>query len=216
MRLRLGAPRAAMVIAPHPDDEAIGAGKLIRVLRQRGCRVSVVVVSDGAASHATSRRWPPARLVAERRRETRRALRRLGVHAGAVVFLGLPDGRLPSVEGRCRRAIRREIARQPRLDLLVGPAGDDHHPDHRVVAAALAGGVGGARRLAYRVWPARREGRGGTVRLPAGAAAVGKRSLIRCHRTQCGAVRDDPAGFSIARHELDAFAHPVEWFEERR
>ena len=214
--LRLGSPRTALVIAPHPDDEAIGAGKLIRTLRQRGTRVRVVVVSDGAASHPGSRRWPRVRLVTERRRETRRALCRLGVRADEIVFLGLPDGALSLAGGRCERAVRREIARQRPLDLLVGPAGDDHHPDHRAVAAAMIARAGAGRQLAYRVWPARREGGGRAQRLAAGATTLGKRSLIRCYRTQCGAVRDDPAGFSIAPHELAAFAHPVERFEEVR
>ena len=47
-----------------------------------------------------------------------------------------------------------------------------------------------------------------------GAAAKG--SLIRSHRTQLGAITDDPQGFSIAAHELAVFAHPVEYFVEER
>ena len=216
MRLRLGTPRAALIVAPHADDEAIGAGKLIRALRQRGARVSVLVVTDGAASHPGSRRWPRGRLIAERRRETRRAMRRLGVPAGAIEFLGLPDGGLSREGERCRRAVIRAIAHHRRLDLLVGPSARDGHPDHRAVAAAMAAAPRGARRLTYPVWPPARRGSARLSGLPAGAAVVGKRSLIRCYRTQCGAVRDDAAGFSIARHELDAFAHPVELFREVR
>jgi LmbE family N-acetylglucosaminyl deacetylase len=210
--LRLGSPRTAMVIAPHPDDEAIGAAKLIRLLRQRGTQVWVVVVSDGSASHPGSRRWPRAKLVDERRRESRRALRRLGVCAGHIRFLGLPDGALSLPEARCTRAVRREIGRRRALDLLVGPAANDHHPDHRAVASAMDA-TRAARRLAYRIWPAGGRTRTRALRLSSGAATVSKRSLIRCYRTQCGAISDDPAGFSIARHELDAFAHPLEWFE---
>ena len=52
--------------------------------------------------------------------------------------------------------------------------------------------------------------RGASVTMPGGAAA--KRSLIRVHRTQLGAITDDPHGFAIARHELAVFAHPVERF----
>lgn len=216
MRLRLGNPRTALVIAPHADDEAIGAGKLIRALRQRGTRVGVLIVSDGAASHPGSRRWPRERLVAERRRETRRALRRLGVDAGGIEFLGLADGALSLAATRCGRAVIRAIARHRRLDLLVGPSGQDGHPDHRAVAAAIAAAPRPARRLAYPVWPPPKRGGTRLSRLPAAAAMIGKRSLIRAYRTQCGTVRDDPAGFSIARHELDAFAHPVEHFQELR
>jgi hypothetical protein len=50
--------------------------------------------------------------------------------------------------------------------------------------------------------------------MPGGSAA--KRSLIRVHRTQLGAIADDPAGFAIARHELDAFSHPLEAYLEVR
>lgn len=225
--MRLGRPRAALIVAPHPDDEVIGAGLLIAALRRRGCAVRVVVVSDGGASHTGSARWPRARLVAERRRESRRALKRLAVSKGAVIFLGLPDGALDRAS--CRRALG-AMVRQRRLDLIVGPAPDDDHPDHRTVARALAGAPGKTRRLAYRVWPARRRplplasrvaspGGGGlesgrVMRLA--GAGLAKRSLIRCYRTQLGAIADDPQGFAIARHELDAFAHPIERFVELR
>ncbi|GAA0662838.1 LmbE family N-acetylglucosaminyl deacetylase [Sphingomonas insulae] len=213
MRLRLGRPRHAVVIAPHPDDEVIGAAALIGALRRRGCRVTIVIVSDGAASHPGSRRWPAARLIAERYRESRRALRRLGVPAGAVRTLGLPDGAVSAHLPACTLALRRIVAD---ADLIVAPAIGDAHPDHRAVAMALRRVPGGARRLAYQVWPPRSldrgRGRGRTLAAPGGSA--GKRSLIRLHRTQLGAISDDPAGFAIARHELDAFCYPLEAFVE--
>ncbi|WP_443029636.1 PIG-L deacetylase family protein, partial [Sphingomonas sp. TX0522] len=37
------------MIAPHPDDEVIGAAGLIARLRRHGARVRVAVVTDGAA-----------------------------------------------------------------------------------------------------------------------------------------------------------------------
>ncbi len=48
------------------------------------------------------------------------------------------------------------------------------------------------------------------------AGAAAKRSLIRVHRTQLGAITDDPHGFAIARHELAVFSHAVERFGEDR
>ncbi|WP_445191526.1 PIG-L deacetylase family protein [Sphingomonas sp. Tas61C01] len=213
MRLRIGNPRTALIVAPHPDDEVIGAAALIQSLRRGGTRVRVVVVADGAASHPASRRWPRARLVSARRRESRRALARLGVTAGAVRFLGLPDGGL---SGRCDRAVGRVVARHRQLGLIVGPMIDDAHPDHRAVAAAIARCRTPARRLGYRVWPHRRGGQklAASVRMAGGWLA--KRSLIGVYRTQLGMIRDDPGGFAIARHELAAFAHPLETFEELR
>lgn len=38
-----------LVVAPHPDDEVLGAGGLIRAWAARGARVSVLSVSDEKA-----------------------------------------------------------------------------------------------------------------------------------------------------------------------
>jgi len=218
VRLRPGRPRHVVVVAPHPDDEIIGAAALIATLVRRGSRVTVVIVSDGAASHPGSRRWPRARLIAERHHESRRALRRLGVAAGAVRRLDLPDGAVGAHRADLTRALRRIVraGAGAGVDLIVGPAAADAHPDHRAVAAALHRIGGGSRRLSYQVWPPQSPLRRGSrlVAMPGGSAA--KRSLIRVHRTQLGAIADDPAGFAIARHELDAFSHPLEAYLEVR
>ncbi|MGO1304454.1 MAG: PIG-L family deacetylase, partial [Sphingomonas parapaucimobilis] len=47
MKLDLNAVRHAVVVAPHPDDEIIGAAGLIQALRRQGSVVRVVVVSNG-------------------------------------------------------------------------------------------------------------------------------------------------------------------------
>ncbi len=215
MRLSLAGVRRAAIVAPHPDDEIIGAAALIAALRRNGCDVRVIVVSDGAASHPGSLKWPRRRLVAARRLESLRALRRLEVLPGKVRFLGLPDGAVGTQEAQCRRALHAAL-RRACPDLIVGPAISDAHPDHRAVAAALRQWRSGARRLSYKVWPPRQRlgARGGLVVSPRGASA--KRSLIRVHRTQLGAIRDDPSGFAIAPHELAAFAYPIECFVEER
>lgn len=211
----LAGVRRAVIVAPHPDDEVIGAAALIDALRERGCDVRVIVVSDGAASHPASRQWPRRRLVAARRQESLRALRRLTVLPGKVRFLGLPDGALGTREGLCRRALHAMLARV-RADLVVGPATDDAHPDHQAVAAALRQWQPGVRRLSYKVWPPRRRVSGCGLRIVSRAGASVKRSLIRLHRTQLGAITDDPNGFAIAPHELAAFAHPIEFFVKER
>ncbi len=195
-----------MVVAPHPDDEVIGAAALIRALMRKGTTVRVVVVTDGAASHPGSERWPRRRLVAARRRESRLALRRLGIMADGVAFLSLADGRVDQTA--CDRALHREARRTGRLDLIAGPAAADGHPDHRAVATALRTCRHPARRLYHQVWPPATRMAGPILALP--IAVTAKRSLIRVHRTQLGAIRDDPTGFAIARHELDAFARSPE------
>ena len=215
MRLRLGRPRVALVVAPHPDDEVIGAFGLLRALRARGVRVRVLVVTDGAASHPGSARWPRARLTLQRRRESRWALRRLGLAAGAVRSLGLPDGGLEREPAALAHALGREVRRAAGLALLVGPAPDDDHADHRAVAVALARTPTRARRLAYPVWPAGAFARNvRTLPVPGGVAA--KRSALRVYRTQMGAITDDPQGFALSAAQVAAFTRGVERFVELR
>lgn len=216
MKLDLNAVRHAVVVAPHPDDEIIGAAGLIQALRRQGSVVRVVVVSNGAASHRNSGAWPPERLIAARRQESLSALSRLGVTRHRVTFLGLPDGGLSTRPVLCRQRLGRAIRRCRGLDMLIGPAMTDAHPDHRAVAAALRDLHFAGRRMTYQVWPPHRArgARCRTVSLAGGVAA--KRSLIRMHRTQLGVIADDLHGFTIARHELAVFAFPVEQFAEER
>lgn len=100
--LQVGAGERLVVIAPHPDDETLGAGGLIQRVLERGGAVRVVLVTAGdgyveAVMHETGQLRPrPAQYISygERRlREARRALRELGGDAiHAEHLLGFPDG----------------------------------------------------------------------------------------------------------------------------
>lgn len=213
--LSIASVRSALIVAPHPDDETIGAYRLIDRLRRRGARVRVVVVADGAASHPGSAAWPKRRLVAERRRETRRVLHHIGVFAGDIRFLGLPDG---AVGNAHRVPVARAIRTVFRLGLIALPDPSDAHEDHRAVVR-IAGTVAtpGARRLHYLVWPDRTLPRPtATHGLALGDAQAAKRGAIRRYRTQMGAVTDDPTGFTISRRELAGFSRPIELYREAR
>ncbi len=218
MKPSLGSVRRLLVIAPHPDDEAIAAWALMRQLRAKGAAVDVLVVSDGGASHPASRRWPPARLVAERRRETRRVLRPLNITPASIQFLGLPDGGLSAEPARLRHALGRALRRRPPSCLIVGPVADDAHPDHAAVAAAVrATPRRGEARAAYHVWP---EGAGRRLRgphMPLSPHLVAmKRAAIRRYRTQAGLITDAEAGFAMTHRHLRAFASARERFGWQR
>ena len=217
MRLRLGRPRVALIVAPHPDDETIGAFGLMRTLRCRGTQVRVLIVTDGGASHPGSRRWPRARLARARRGETRRAVRRLGIAAGGVSFLDLPDGALPTMARLCERRLSAAVRRIARLDLIVGPAPDDDHADHRTVARSLARiAPPRIRRLSYKVWPAGgREPRAALLPLDP-QTRLAKRHAVSSYRTQAGAITDDPVGFSMTARQIAAFSRAQERFRETR
>ncbi|TPG43294.1 PIG-L family deacetylase [Sphingomonas koreensis] len=217
MRLRIGTPRCLLVIAPHPDDETIGAFGLITRLRRRGVAVRVLVVTDGHASHRNSRAWPGARLVAERQRETRRALRPIGVSAGDIAFLRFPDGDLERTSNSARRCIIAAVRRAPKPLLVVAPGSGDNHPDHRVVAACVASArVNGVRALAYPVWPAGKAVRRSRTLTLSTQERFAKRRAIRSYRTQAGRIIDDPEGFAMTSGQIAAFSRPTEHFVESR
>lgn len=200
--------RDVLVVAPHPDDEAIGAFGLMTALRRHGARVRILVVTDGSASHPGSVLWPPARLVPERRRETARAMRRLGITRARIRYLHLRDGRLadgPDLRRQLRKAIR------SRPDLLVLPVPDDAHADHRAVADALPHRCA-SQRIGYRVWPlGRPRGAHAELRLDGQTRAAKRRTLLS-YRTQAGRITDSPTGMAMRAHHLRHFAGPVERF----
>jgi len=92
-----------LVIAPHPDDETIGAGGLILRLARRGAPVRIVFVTNGdgypqAVAQDFHEQKPRDTDYLEfgelRRREAVAAARHLGLHRRDLVFLGFPDGGL--------------------------------------------------------------------------------------------------------------------------
>jgi LmbE family N-acetylglucosaminyl deacetylase len=116
---------ALLVVAPHPDDEILAAGGLIRTWAVRGSEVTVLSVSDGEAAE-------PARhgLGTIRREELTDALRKLCPTHVSVTRLGLPDGRIAHHVNRLRNAIL-SLARGKLT--LIAPYEHDGHPDHEAV-----------------------------------------------------------------------------------
>ncbi|WP_223796377.1 PIG-L family deacetylase [Sphingomonas nostoxanthinifaciens] len=206
-----------LVVAPHPDDEAIGAWGLMSRLRRAGAVVEVIVVSDGGASHPGSITWPRQRLVRARRRETLQAMRGLGLSGRSVRFLDLPDGQLSDDPRRLRATILRALHRRRPPDLIAGPDVADAHADHAAVAAALAAiRRRGEWRLGYHVWPEGAARGPRRCRVPLdGRALAAKRRIVRGYRTQTGIIADAQAGFAMTHRHLRAFVRPQECFAVR-
>ena len=208
--LRLARVRRALIVAPHPDDETIGCGGLVRALVRQGARIDILVVTDGKASHRNSITYPPRRLIHARARETRAACAVLGIPAHRLTMLGLPDGGLTPLARPAATTIARATARHARTDLICLPDPTDAHPDHRAVARACAAPFRHARRLFYLVWPRSGQAPGRTHHLILGRDRALKDRALSRHRTQLGAIRDDPTGFTIDPATRRRFTGPVE------
>ena len=140
------APRTApLVVAPHPDDEVLGAGGLLAMLTD----AEVVVVTGGEASHPGSRVHHRDQLAAIRRDETTEALRRLGLPGTSVRHLGQPDGEVDEVALTAHLTGRLAPGRW-----CLATWRGDGHPDHEAVgrAAAAACEATGAILLEYPIW----------------------------------------------------------------
>jgi LmbE family N-acetylglucosaminyl deacetylase len=140
-----------VVVAPHPDDETLAAGGVLQLLGAAGWSLTVVLVTDGEASHAQWEPDGPDGLARVRRAEFDGALAALGLRDVEVIRLGIPDG-----------AVRAEVIGlaakfRPLLDdaaLVLAPHPRDGHPDHDA-AGEVAFGLARSRGIpaaAYGVW----------------------------------------------------------------
>jgi LmbE family N-acetylglucosaminyl deacetylase len=149
--LDIGRPRKVVVVAPHPDDEVLGAGGLLQTLVGSAVEVEVLAVTDGEGSHPRGTARRGLKLAEVRPRETVLALRRLCFPAPTVTRLGLPDGQVARHEDRLADALS---DRAGAGDLWLAPWRSDGHPDHDACGRAASGVAGdrGVRLLSYLVW----------------------------------------------------------------
>ncbi|WP_134740927.1 bifunctional PIG-L family deacetylase/class I SAM-dependent methyltransferase [Nocardioides sp. 503] len=141
-----------VVLAPHPDDESLGAGGLMATAHALGLTVELVLCTLGEASHPDSPTHTPQRLAALRRDEAVAALAEL-VPAATPTVLGLPDGGVAASEEELVTRLV-EVVGDGRATLLVAPWRHDGHPDHDAAgrAAATAAARTGAMLWEYPVW----------------------------------------------------------------
>lgn len=198
-----------LVLAMQPGDESLDCGGLIALSCRRGRQPFVMVLHDGSGSHPNSTAWPPERLAAERERETREAVRRLGLRPERLLMAGLFDGPTPA-EGPVFEAILRAVslvmwARD--CNLIVAPwPGAGNPAAHRIAAeVARRSGVGHLT-CAGTGLPAAAEG----WRLDITACLEAKRAAVAAHASQTGGlVADDPAP-RLTAARLEAALRPYE------
>ncbi|MBW4474886.1 MAG: PIG-L family deacetylase [Stenomitos rutilans HA7619-LM2] len=220
---------SALVVAPHPDDETLGCGGAIALLRTLGYPVHVLVISDGTLSHPRSLKYPASRLRALREAETREALSVLGV-GDEVTFLRLLDGSiptstLPGIRGaiaRCRTCLE---AWMPETIFL--PWRFDPHPDHRatwkLIHTTLIALNYSPRIIEYPIWDWDPEQQGDFTnieqivgwRLDIQALLETKQRAIAAYRSQTtNLIDDDPEGFQLTPEMLANFVRPWEMYLE--
>lgn len=140
-----------LVMAPHPDDEAIGCGGAICRHVAQGDLVSAVFLTSGELGLKQMTR---EKAWAIREREARAAARILGLTR--MDFLRQPDWMLGDHLTEAAPALRR-VLRAVRPTLVYLPHEAEWHPDHQAVLPLLRQALIDARIrlpevLAYEVW----------------------------------------------------------------
>ena len=127
-------PRAlgrVLCVAPHPDDEVLGAGGLLAQLAGAGLDPKVLLLTHGEAHNEPS--WGPPQPAGGRVQESAAAAARLG-YAPPITLSGFPDGGLrhsPALIDALARAYAEHASQTVLLPALSEP-----HPDHQAVALA--------------------------------------------------------------------------------
>ncbi|MDY6948355.1 MAG: PIG-L family deacetylase [Pseudomonadota bacterium] len=203
--------RAVVVVSPHPDDETLGAGGLIRAAVLRGLPVTILSVTDGEQARPTQ-----TNLSSRRRAELQRALTHLGTPASPIRILraAIPDGAVAGHEKELRDALRSVVSAG---DLVIGPFERDGHCDHEATARSclsIARQVG-ARCIRYPIWawhqasPASLAGRSWVrFELDAGLRRC-KARAVDCFRSQ---LESHPDGPIVPAHVRQYFSRSFEAF----
>jgi LmbE family N-acetylglucosaminyl deacetylase/glycosyltransferase involved in cell wall biosynthesis len=126
------AATSVLVLAPHPDDEALGCGGAILRHVELGVPVRVIVATDGALGLSGLVR---DQQVARRERECLDAARILGY--GEPAFWRIPDQALTYGEP----LVERLLGEIQTADLIYAPSPLEMHPDHRALGMAAVEAV---------------------------------------------------------------------------
>ncbi|WP_218221195.1 bifunctional PIG-L family deacetylase/class I SAM-dependent methyltransferase [Nesterenkonia sp. Act20] len=166
-----------LVVAPHPDDEVLGAAALIAAAVRGRSPVKILAATDGTGSHPPST-IPADQLAEIRTAESETALEELrsliprgraepggpehqggptdlSDHSGMErIRLRLPDGELAVHVESLTEAIGAALLPMPSGTLIAAPLSHDGHPDHDACgeAATAAATQHNAPLVQYPVW----------------------------------------------------------------
>lgn len=187
-----------IILAAHPDDEALGAAGLLARLRQSAHRVVVLLFTAGEQSHPTSPTHSTKELREIRLREFNTALDLFDHERLSRRFVGLPDGQLSAFSQRIVHEIGVEVNQHQGHVVLVSPYGRDGHGDHEAIGAAALQ-LGRAHQtmvLEYPIWywhwadPADKAWRRWSF-LP-DPANLDRQAVFDCYPSQVSALSDQP------------------------
>ena len=213
---------STLVLAPHQDDESLGCGGTIALLRKHNIKVTVVFVSDGSMSHPNSQKYPEPKLIALREEEAINACKILGVAESDIIFLKLKDSQLPTIreEGFIKSVhLLENILSEIKPQTILFPWQRDPHKDHKatwqIANEAISRSGLPIRRLEYFIWlweraaaeeiPNIKDGNLFSINIESVTRI--KQEAILAHVSQTTyLIDDDPEGFILSEGVLGHFS----------
>lgn len=211
----------ALVLAPHPDDDAFAMGGTIKKMTTAGTKVTVAYFCDGSGGVVEGR--SPGEelglsskrdesLIAKRREEAEKSAKILGIND--LVFWGYPDGKLASGSSVIRAL--QDLFGRLKPDIIFLPSFLDNHGDHRVVNEIFINALGKMPEIkklpiwAYEIWTPIFINRLVDISL----YIKTKEEAILSHDSQIKARRYDKAimGFNQYRAEINKISGFAEGF----
>ncbi|MCU1360841.1 MAG: lmbE-like protein [Ilumatobacteraceae bacterium] len=136
-----------VVVAPHPDDETIGAGGAIAAAARLDVPVVIVAVTDGEAADVPG---SSRGLIPRRSAERAAALDILAPGGVDVERLRVADGCITDHRGELAASLR-SIVRPG--DLLLTTIDSDGHPDHDACGSVVRGLAHEERQISAALYP---------------------------------------------------------------
>ena len=219
-----------LIVAPHQDDESLGCGGVIALVRKNDIPVEVIFTSNGSMSHPNSKQYPSTQLIALREKEALSALGILGVNKDDIYFMRLQDSQVPAKDSTgfddaVQRFLQLLNVIEPAIILV--PWRRDPHKDHRataaIVQAALLKANKPIRLLEYLIWLWER---GEANEFPDATESKLwcvdiekvkhlKKQAVAAHLSQTTRlIEDDPDGFILSPEVLAHFDRNYELFVE--
>tara|TARA_B100000795_G_C22799213_1_gene440928 strand:- start:1123 stop:1806 length:684 start_codon:yes stop_codon:yes gene_type:complete len=125
------ANNSVLVVAAHPDDEAIGCFGTLLKHHKFGDKINIIFLTDGVSSRGTSEK-----LKAERKKNCLKVLRIIGLKNKNVFFLDYPDNMMDTVPLLDVVKDIEKIKQKIKPNILYTHFSNDLNIDHRVAYQA--------------------------------------------------------------------------------
>lgn len=203
-----------LIVAPHPDDESLGCGGAIALLRNFDVEVYVLVLSDGTLSHPNSVKFSAEKLRDLRETEMLNALEILGVSEENTTFFRYKDRSVPNSDSFETVARCKSYLNSIKPQTIFVPWRRDPHPDHRAAFSLIKAANEMAKIIEYPIWlweiaesdDAPKNDEVTAFRLDISSVIAQKKQAINAHQSQTtDLIDDDPHGFRLTPEILANF-----------